>query len=128
VLVFSFRRSWHRLADLTLVGRLRNGRDSTKTFLRGVCVMTVTLNDVRSNALFVRVAHYRWVGEGKHRILLSAADIRANGLTHFMGAKGGATRLQVVYKDGRIVNVKANCHDNDAFCKKTGIQYCLDRL
>jgi len=89
----------------------------------------MTLQELRKEAVFVKVAHYRWVGEkGLPMMLLSAADIRINGLTHLMLAKGGATKMQVVHKDGTVKNVKSTCNLSDAFCKKTGIEYCIGRL
>ncbi len=89
----------------------------------------MSLVDVRKEAIFVKIAHYRWVGEaGVPMLLLSAADIRLNGLTHLMQAKGGATKMQVVYPDGRVKNVRSECSIKEAFCKRTGIKYCIERL
>jgi hypothetical protein len=89
----------------------------------------MTLVDLRKEALFVRVSHYRYVGErGKGMLLLSAVDIRINGLTHLMLAKGGMTRMQVVYKDGTVRNVASACSKKEAFNKKTGVSECLKRL
>jgi hypothetical protein len=90
---------------------------------------SMNLIDIRKEALFVKVSHYRWIGEkGVPMLLLSAIDIRANGLTHLMLAKGGATKLQVVYPDGRVRNAHSECSFKDAFCKRTGITECIKRL
>lgn len=89
----------------------------------------MSLEELRKEALFVRVAHYRFVGErGEPMLLLSAVDIRLNGLTHTMLAKGGMTRMQVVYKDGTVRNVTSVCSRKEAFNKKTGVSECLKRL
>jgi hypothetical protein len=90
---------------------------------------SMDLVEIRKNALFVKVSHYRWIGEkGVPMLLLSAVDIRANGLTHLMLAKGGATKFQVVYADGRVQNAHSECSFKDAFCKRTGITECIKRL
>lgn len=89
----------------------------------------MSLVELRKEALFVRVAHYRYVGERKRAmLLLSAVDIRLNGLTHLMLAKGGMTRMQVVYKDGTVRNVVSVCRQDEAFNKKMGVNECLKRL
>jgi hypothetical protein len=88
----------------------------------------MTLVDLRKEALFVRVSHYRYVGERVTILLLSAVDIRLNGLTHLILAKGGMTRMQVVYKDGTVRNVASVCSKKEAFNKKTGVSECLKRL
>lgn len=89
----------------------------------------MSLVELRKEALFVRVAHYRYVGEkGRAMLLLSAVDIRLNGLTHLMLAKGGMTRMQVVYKDGTVRNVSTMCNTKEAFCKKSGVAECLKKL
>jgi len=88
----------------------------------------MTLKELRRQALFIKISHYRYVGTKENPLLMSAADIRTNGLSHFIHAKGGATKMQIVYPDGFIQNVQSRCMQTDAFCKKSGIQYCLDRL
>ncbi len=99
---------------------------------------THTVQSLRQSGHKVRVIHSRYLADQvnhpkqfggiKNIQLFTQHELKQNGYTKVVSARGGKTFVQVTTPDGRELFAETLCSTKDNFSRKLGVQIALGRL
>jgi hypothetical protein len=94
----------------------------------------MTVKQLRNIGCKVKIQHYRFVSYNAFHLtgkkgyligkLLPEKDV--DGKERF--PRGGKTTMEVTTPQGRTFITETNCSKSDGFCRRRGVQICLERL
>jgi hypothetical protein len=83
---------------------------------------------LKSSGIKCKVEHYRWVIKNLDDHELSHVTQQNLKEFTFIESNGGQTKVYLTFPDGKNYESCANCSLLDTYCRRTGIQICVNRI